>query len=96
MLNAMGIAPLCYQTHELYRDLVRQVLATAHIGYDNPQARTYENCSFSFMAEGNFCNFCNLRSDGNFCSLSLDQLNEIYEILDERKDVTVENKFTQT
>ncbi|KAF2609986.1 hypothetical protein F2Q70_00010286 [Brassica cretica] len=84
MLNAMGIAPLCYQTHELYRDLVRQVLATAHIGYYNPQACTYENCSFSVMA------------DGNFCSLSLDQLNEIYEILDERKDVAVENKFTQT
>ncbi|KAF2574979.1 hypothetical protein F2Q70_00002225 [Brassica cretica] len=84
MLNAMGIAPLCYQMHELYPDLVRQVLTTAHIGYDNPQAPTYENCSFSFMA------------DGKFCSLSLDQLNEIYEILDERKHVAVENKFTPT
>ncbi|KAF3602447.1 hypothetical protein F2Q69_00038483 [Brassica cretica] len=83
-LNAMGIAPLCYQTHELYPDLVRQALATAHIGYDNPQAPTYENCSSSFMA------------DGKFCSLSLDQFNEIYEISDERKDVAVENKFTPT
>ncbi|KAF3529148.1 hypothetical protein DY000_02039589 [Brassica cretica] len=53
-LNAMGITPLCYQTHKLYPDLVRQVLATAHIGYDNPQAPTYENCSFSFMAHGKF------------------------------------------
>ena len=68
--NAMEIAPLCYQTHELY--------------YDNPQAPTYENCSFTFMA------------DGKFCSLSLDQHNEIYEISDERKDVAVENKFTPT
>ncbi|KAF2562840.1 hypothetical protein F2Q70_00014760 [Brassica cretica] len=81
-LNAMGIATLCYQTHELYPDLVRQALVNAHIDYDNPQAPTYENCSFSFMA------------DGKFCSLSLDQLNEIYEISDERKDVAVENKFT--
>ncbi|KAF2561180.1 hypothetical protein F2Q70_00014759 [Brassica cretica] len=83
-LNAMGISPLCYQTHELYPDLVRQALAIAHIGYDNPQTPTYENCSFSFMA------------DGKFCSLSLDQFNEIYEISDERKDVAVENKFTPT
>ncbi|KAF2572194.1 hypothetical protein F2Q70_00004580 [Brassica cretica] len=83
-LNAMGISPLCYQTHEIYPDLVRQALATAHIGYDNPQVSTYENCSFSFMA------------DGKFCSLSLDQLNEIYEISDERKDVAVENMFTPT
>ncbi|KAF2563790.1 hypothetical protein F2Q70_00016257 [Brassica cretica] len=30
-LNAMGISPLCYQTHELYPDLVRQALATATI-----------------------------------------------------------------
>ncbi|KAF3535799.1 hypothetical protein F2Q69_00019336 [Brassica cretica] len=79
-----GIAPLYYQTHELYPDLVRQALATSHIGYDNPQAPTYENCSFSFLA------------DGKFCFLSLDQLNEIYEISDERKDVAVENKFTPT
>ncbi|KAF2553536.1 hypothetical protein F2Q68_00035216 [Brassica cretica] len=83
-LNAMGIAPLCYLKHELYPDLVRQALATAQIGYDNPQAPTYENCSFSFMV------------DGKFCSLSLDQVNEIYEISDERKDVAVENKFTLT
>ncbi|KAF2579278.1 hypothetical protein F2Q68_00005666 [Brassica cretica] len=45
-LHAMGIAPLCYQTHELYPDLVRQVLATAHIGYDDPSKPTYENCSY--------------------------------------------------
>ncbi|KAL0836148.1 hypothetical protein Bca101_088037 [Brassica carinata] len=80
-LHAMGIAPLCYQTHELYPDLVRQVLATAHIGYENLYAPTYENCSFSFMA------------DGKFCSLSLDKLNEIYEIADKRRKVAVENKF---
>ncbi|KAF3581663.1 hypothetical protein DY000_02032358 [Brassica cretica] len=83
-LNAMGTAPLCYQTHELCPDLVRQALVTAQIGYDNPSAPTYENCSFSFMA------------DGKFCSLSFDQLNEIYEISDERKEVAVENKFTPT
>ncbi|KAF2619084.1 hypothetical protein F2Q68_00039759 [Brassica cretica] len=56
----------------------------AQISYDNPSAPTYENCSFSFMA------------DGKFCSLSLDQLNEIYEISDERKEVAVENKFAPT
>ncbi|KAF3574044.1 hypothetical protein F2Q69_00059665 [Brassica cretica] len=67
-LHAMRIAPLCYRTHELYQDLVCQVLATAHIGYDDPSKPTYENCFFSFMA------------DGKFCSLSLDKLNEIYEI----------------
>ena len=55
-----------------------------HTGYDNPSAPTYENCSFSFMA------------DGKFCSLSLDQLNEIYKISDERKEVAVENKFAPT
>ncbi|KAF3581416.1 hypothetical protein DY000_02031290 [Brassica cretica] len=81
-LHAMGIAPLCYRTQELYLDLVRQVLATAHIGYDDPSKPTYENCSFSFMA------------DGKFCSLSLDKLNEIYEISDERREVAVINKFT--
>lgn len=80
-LHDMGIAPLCYETHELYPDLVRQVLATAHIGYKNPSAPTYENSSFSFMA------------DGKFCSLSVDKLNEIYEIADEPKDVAVEKKF---
>ena len=83
-LHAMGIATLCYRTHELYPDLVRQVLATAHIGYDNPSAPTYENCSFSFMA------------DSKFCSLSLDKLNEIYDISDERREVAVENKFAPT
>ena len=83
-LHAMGIAPLCYRTHELYPNLIRQVLATAHIGYDDPSALTYENCSFSFMA------------DGKFCSLSLDKLNEIYEISDERREVAVENKFSPT
>src|SRR5690606_22242670 len=30
-LQAMGIASLCYQTHVLYPDLVRQVLAIAQI-----------------------------------------------------------------
>ena len=80
-LHAMGIAPLCYRTHELYSDLVRQVLATAHIGYDNPSKPTYENCSFSFMA------------DGKFCSLSLNKLNEIS---DERREVAMINKFTPT
>ncbi|KAF3564297.1 hypothetical protein DY000_02014968 [Brassica cretica] len=83
-LHAMGIATLYYRTHELYPDLVRQVLATAHIGYDNPSAPTYENCSFSLMA------------DIKFCSLSLDKLNEIYDISDERREVAVENKFAPT
>ena len=83
-LHAMEIAPLCYQTHELYPDLVRQVLATAHIGYDDPAKPTYESCSLSFMA------------DGKFCSLSFDKLNEIYEILDERREVAVINKFSPT
>ncbi|KAF3601408.1 hypothetical protein F2Q69_00035347 [Brassica cretica] len=32
-------------------------------------------------------------ADGKFCSLSLDKLNEIYEIEDERRKVAVENKF---
>ena len=80
-LQAMGIAPLCYQTHELYPDLVRQVLATAHIRYENPSAPTYLNCSFSFMV------------DMKFCSLSLDKLNEIYETPDKRREVAVKNKF---
>ncbi|KAF2605956.1 hypothetical protein F2Q68_00044203 [Brassica cretica] len=83
-LHAMGISPLCYRTHELYPDLVRQVLATAHIGYDDPSKPTYENCYFSFMA------------DGKFCSFSLDKLNEIYEMSDERREVAVINKFTPT
>ncbi|KAF3568329.1 hypothetical protein DY000_02015603 [Brassica cretica] len=73
-LQAMGIAPLCYQTHEIYPDLVRQVLATAHIRYENPSAPTYLNCSFSFMV------------DVKFCSLSLDKLNEIYETPDKRRE----------
>ena len=55
-----------------------------HTGYDNPSAPTYENCSFSFMA------------DGKFCSLSLDKLNEIYYISDERREVAVENKLAPT
>ncbi|KAF2564385.1 hypothetical protein F2Q70_00017277 [Brassica cretica] len=83
-LHAMGIAPLCYRTHELYPDLVQQVLATAHIGYDDPSNPTYENCSFSFLA------------DGKFCSLSVDKLKEIYDISDERREVVVTNKFTPT
>lgn len=83
-LHTMGIAPLCYRTHELYPDLVRQVLDTAYIGYDDPSKTTYENCSFSFMA------------DGKFCSLTLDKLNEIYEISDECRKVAVINKFTPT
>ncbi|KAL0802982.1 hypothetical protein Bca101_058158 [Brassica carinata] len=40
-LQAIGITPLCYQTHDLYPDLVRQALATAEIGYDNPSEPTY-------------------------------------------------------
>ena len=83
-LHAMGITLLCYQTHELYPDLVWQVLAIAHIGYDDPSKPTYENCSFSSMA------------DGKFCSLSLDKLNEIYEISGERREVSVINKFLPT
>ncbi|KAF3508930.1 hypothetical protein F2Q69_00007456 [Brassica cretica] len=33
-------------------------------------------------------------ADGKFCSLSLDKLNEIYEISDERREVVVINNFT--
>ena len=83
-LQAMGIAPLCFQTHELYPDLVRQVLAKPQIGYDDPYNPTYENCSFSFM------------DDGKFCSLSLDKLNEIYEFPEEPKEVAVEKMFSPT
>ena len=81
-LQAMGIAPLCYATHELYPDLVRQVLATATISYEDFSAPSYANCSFSFMA------------DGEYCSLSLDKLNEIYGIANEPREVAVVKKFT--
>ncbi|KAF3534093.1 hypothetical protein DY000_02040255 [Brassica cretica] len=77
-LAALGLDTDVFETLNAMGD------CSPHIGYDNPQAPTYENCSFSFMA------------DGKFCSLSLDQLNVIYEISDERKDVAVENKFTPT
>jgi len=80
-LQAMGIAPLCYQAHELYPDLARQVLATATITYEDSSAPSYANCSFSFMA------------DGEYCSLSLDKLNEIYEIANEPRGVAVAKKF---
>ncbi|KAG5379764.1 hypothetical protein IGI04_027606 [Brassica rapa subsp. trilocularis] len=69
-LDVMGLAPLCYQAQVLYPDLVRQLLATAQITYQNPTAPTYENCYFSFMA------------DGKFCSISLHDLNELLEIVD--------------
>ncbi|KAF3607093.1 hypothetical protein DY000_02048952 [Brassica cretica] len=49
-LHAIGIAPLCYTTHGLYPDLARQVLATATITYEDSNAPSYANCSFSFMA----------------------------------------------
>ncbi|KAF3510186.1 hypothetical protein F2Q69_00007270 [Brassica cretica] len=81
MLQAMGIAPLCYATHELYPDLVRQVLATATISYEVFSAPSYANCSFSFMA------------DGEYYSLSLEKLNEIYEIANEPRGVAVVKKF---
>ncbi|KAF3600684.1 hypothetical protein F2Q69_00034366 [Brassica cretica] len=77
----LGIAPLCYATHELYPDHVRQVLATATISYEDFSAPSYANCSFSFMA------------DGEYCSLSLDKLNEIYEIANEPRGVAVAKKF---
>jgi len=80
-LQAMGIAPLCYATHELYPDLVRHVLATATISYEDFFAPSYTNCSFSFMA------------DGEYCSLSFDILNEIYETANEPRGVTVTKKF---
>ncbi|KAF3566999.1 hypothetical protein DY000_02015670 [Brassica cretica] len=35
-------------------------------------------------------------ADGKFCSLSLDKLNEIYYISDERREVAVENKLAPT
>ncbi|KAG5397532.1 hypothetical protein IGI04_019346 [Brassica rapa subsp. trilocularis] len=77
----MGITPLCYAMHELYPDLVCQVLATATISYKDFSAPSYANCSFSFMA------------DGEYCSLSLDKLNEIYEIANEPRGVAVAKKF---
>ncbi|XP_033134221.1 uncharacterized protein LOC117127703 [Brassica rapa] len=81
-LHAIGIAPLCYTTHELYPDLVRQMLATATITYEDSDAPSYANCSFSFMA------------DGEYCRLSLDKLNEIYEMAAEPKGVAVAKKFS--
>lgn len=81
-LHAIGIAPLCYSTHELYPDLARQALATATITYEDSNAPSYANCSFSFMA------------DGEYCSLSLGKLNEIYEIANEPKGVAVAKKFS--
>ncbi|KAF3487234.1 hypothetical protein F2Q69_00052682 [Brassica cretica] len=81
-LHAIGIAPLCYTTHELYPDLARQVLATATITYEDSNAPSYANFSFSFMA------------DGEYCSLSLDKLNEIYETATEPKGVAVAKKFS--
>ncbi|KAF3493029.1 hypothetical protein DY000_02053878 [Brassica cretica] len=81
-LHAIGIAPLYYTTHELYPDLVRQVLATANITYEDSDAPSYANCSFSFMA------------DGEYCSLTLDKLNEIYEMATEPKGVAVAKNFS--
>ncbi|KAF2576112.1 hypothetical protein F2Q70_00003822 [Brassica cretica] len=80
-LLLMGISPLCYQEHELYPDLARQVLATATITYEDSSAPFYANCSFSFMA------------DGEYCSLYLDKLNEIYEIANEPIGVAVAKKL---
>ncbi|KAF3522123.1 hypothetical protein F2Q69_00048742 [Brassica cretica] len=82
MLHAIGITPLCYTTHELYPDLARQVLATATITYEDSNAPSSANCSFSFMA------------DGEYCSLSLDKINEIYETANEPKGVAVAKKFS--
>ncbi|KAG5393276.1 hypothetical protein IGI04_023239 [Brassica rapa subsp. trilocularis] len=81
-LDVMGLTPLCYQALVLYPDSVRQELATAQITYQNPTAPTYENCSFSFMA------------DGKFCSISLHDLNDLLEIADTPREVSIENKFT--
>ncbi|KAF3567600.1 hypothetical protein DY000_02016502 [Brassica cretica] len=81
-LHAIGIVPLCYSAHELYPDLARQVLATATITYEDSNAPSYANCSFSFMA------------DGEYCSLSLNKLSEIYEIVNEPKGVAVAKKFS--
>ncbi|KAF3510188.1 hypothetical protein F2Q69_00007272 [Brassica cretica] len=78
----MGIPPFCYATHKLYPDLVRQVLATATISYEDFSTPSYANCSFSFMA------------DGEYCSLSLDKLNEIFEIANEPRVVTVAKNFS--
>ncbi|KAF3507548.1 hypothetical protein F2Q69_00005746 [Brassica cretica] len=80
-LQAMKIAPLCYATHKLYPDLVRQVLATATISCEDCSTPSYANCPFSFMV------------DGEYCSLSLDKLNEIYEIANEPRGVAVAKKF---
>ncbi|XP_056846143.1 uncharacterized protein LOC130497407 [Raphanus sativus] len=80
-LDAMGLAPLCFQAQVIYPDLVRQVLATCQVTYQNPTVPTYENCSFSFMA------------DGKFCSISLNDLNELLEIANTPRGVSVEKKF---
>ncbi|KAF2571408.1 hypothetical protein F2Q70_00002506 [Brassica cretica] len=39
-LDVMGLAPLCYQAQVLHPYLVRQVLATAQVTYQNPTAPT--------------------------------------------------------
>ncbi|XP_056843230.1 uncharacterized protein LOC108840838 [Raphanus sativus] len=80
-MQAMGLMPLCFQAQVLYPDLVRQVLATCQITYLNPNEPTYVNCFFSFMA------------DGKFCSISLNDLNELLEIADTPRGVSVEKKF---
>ncbi|KAF3537754.1 hypothetical protein F2Q69_00023539 [Brassica cretica] len=51
------------------------------ISYEDFSAPSYANCPCSFMA------------DGEYCSLSLDKLNEIYEIANEPRGVAVAKKF---
>ena len=83
-INAHGIADLCYRTHILYPDLVRQVLASAVISYKDPDLSTFENASFSFLA------------NEKYCSLSLEKLTEIYELAEERKDIAFPRNFNPT
>ena len=47
-LAALGLDTDVFETLNAMGD------CSPHIGYDNPQAPTYENCSFSFMADGKF------------------------------------------
>ncbi|KAF2605636.1 hypothetical protein F2Q70_00026199 [Brassica cretica] len=83
-LNSHGIGDLCYRTHILYPDLVRQALALAEISYEDPDLSTFENASFSFLA------------NGKYCSLSLEKLTEIYELAEERKDIAFPRNFNPT
>lgn len=50
--------------------------------YEDPYEPTYENCSFTFVGHG------------KFYSIPLDKFNELYDISDQPKDVSVTKKFS--